>query len=238
MTYLEFLLLFVALPTLVLALIRPGLPSSYPGKRPYVLLPIMAVIALIYTTPWDNYLVESGVWWYAEDAVLGTIGFVPVEEYLFFVIQPLLCGLVFYHVLSRSGDISPPDSARRPIFVTGFLVLCFAAGFGALQTTSGRYLGLILVWALPVLLLQWLIGWKLLRRMYRPIWLAIGLSSVYLWFADGFAISKGIWTISEEYTLGLGVLGLPIEEAVFFLVTNIMVVQGLALFLEQTFRKT
>lgn len=41
----------------------------------------------------------------------------------------------------------------------------------------------------------------------------------------------GIWSISERYSLGIDPLGLPIEEAVFFLVTNWMVVPGVALLL-------
>ena len=52
-----------------------------------------------------------------------------------------------------------------------------------------------------------------------------------LWVADAIAIHLGIWRISERYTLGPAVGPLPLEEAVFFLVTNLLVVQGLLLFL-------
>ena len=46
---------------------------------------------------------------------------------------------------------------------------------------------------------------------------------------DRLAIGLGIWEISPQYTTGWHLFGLPIEEAVFFLITNLMVVQGLAL---------
>jgi hypothetical protein len=46
---------------------------------------------------------------------------------------------------------------------------------------------------------------------------------------DRIAIGNGIWTISETYTTGLGLLGLPLEEMAFFVVTNCFVVQGLVL---------
>jgi lycopene beta-cyclase len=65
----------------------------------------------------------------------------------------------------------------------------------------------------------------------RAMSLGILVPTLYLWFADTVAIRLGIWDIAERYTYGPRPLGLPIEEAVFFLVTNILVVQGLVLFL-------
>jgi lycopene cyclase domain-containing protein len=52
------------------------------------------VIAVVYTTPWDNYLVATGVWWYDPQLVTGLVlGWVPIEEYTFFIVQPILAGL-------------------------------------------------------------------------------------------------------------------------------------------------
>ena len=58
---------------------------------------------------------------------------------------------------------------------------------------------------------------------------------VSLWITDSIAISDGIWWISEEFTTGyeLPLLpNVPIEEATFFVVTNLMCVQGVHLFLD------
>lgn len=53
------------------------------------------MIALIYTTPWDNYLVASGVWFYDPARVWNIIlGWVPLEEYIFFILQTILTGLI------------------------------------------------------------------------------------------------------------------------------------------------
>ena len=55
------------------------------------------------------------------------------------------------------------------------------------------------------------------------------------WITDSIAISDGIWWISEEFTTGyeLPLLpNVPIEEATFFVVTNLMCVQGVHLFLD------
>jgi lycopene cyclase domain-containing protein len=90
MTYLQFLILFVCIPLGLL-----GWRLRRRLQRPdLVMLVGLATIAVIYTTPWDNYLVATGVWYYDPRLVLNrTIGYVPVEEYLFFILQAFLTGL-------------------------------------------------------------------------------------------------------------------------------------------------
>jgi lycopene cyclase domain len=73
-------------------------------------IPIVCLIAFTYTTPWDNYLVAQEVWWYGANRVVGTIGYVPVEEYMFFVLQPILTGLFLYQYLYR---VSQPRTHTR-----------------------------------------------------------------------------------------------------------------------------
>jgi lycopene cyclase domain-containing protein len=63
----------------------------------------------------------------------------------------------------------------------------------------------------------------------RTIAVAIALPTAYLCGADAVAIGAGIWIIHADRTLGLRLGDLPLEEAIFFLVTNTMVVQAIAL---------
>jgi hypothetical protein len=60
---------------------------------------------------------------------------------------------------------------------------------------------------------------------------AVALPTVYLCVADATAISAGAWHISDRLTLGVRWHGLVLEEALFFLLTNIMVAQSVVLFL-------
>jgi lycopene cyclase domain-containing protein len=227
MTYLTFHLLFILPPILVLARTVPRpLPSG--DRWGWSSLAMMALVALVYTTPWDIHMVNQGVWGYERDNVLGTIGGVPIEEYLFFMLQPLLTGLWFYRLLRRNDRLasSAPSTGVRLIGALCWLAVGLA-GLVALRSPSTYYLGMILAWAGPVLALQWAYGggsiWEL-----RRIWLLATLApTVYLCAADRVAIGQGTWHISEQHTTGIGVFGLPIEEATFFLVTNLMVVQGL-----------
>lgn len=93
------------------------------------------------------------------------------------------------------------------------------------------YLLMELVWALPVIAFQWLLARETYRVHRRVYLLGILVPTLYLSSVDALAIRVGIWTLNPERTLGLWLGGLPLEEAVFFLLTNIMVVQGLLLYL-------
>ena len=139
MTYLEFHL-YLIVPPLLALVATLGMPLRRLGK-PFWYLPALALIALLYTTPWDNYLVWRGVWHYGADRVIGTIAYVPLEEYAFFVLQPLLTGAWLYHVLARwSGS---PSLDRRRFRSAGVLVYGAASVGGALllATGSGLYVG-------------------------------------------------------------------------------------------------
>ncbi|NNF58274.1 MAG: lycopene cyclase domain-containing protein, partial [Rhodothermaceae bacterium] len=118
----------------------------------------------------------------------------------------------------------------RWIGVAGFIGATFI-GWALLASEPTRYLALILVWACPVLAVQWAYGGHHLWRLRRVLALAVAVPTLYLWVADRIALALGIWHISDRFTTGLAPGGLPIEEALFFVVTNVLVVQGLVLML-------
>ena len=92
MTYPLFLLIYLIVPILILGvwLRREWLQTWWLRAAAFTIL-----IALVYTTPWDNYLVATQVWYYDPARVWNIIlGWVPLEEYLFFVLQTILTGLI------------------------------------------------------------------------------------------------------------------------------------------------
>jgi lycopene cyclase domain-containing protein len=236
MSYLTFHLLFTLPPIVVLALTLPRPLAGRGGPRARYGIPLIALIAFVYTTPWDNFLVASEVWSYGPERVLATIGYVPVEEYAFFLLQTVLTGLLLYHLLARVNPPLPDRTAShrrvRQVGAGVFLALS-ALGAALLMSgwTSGRYAGLILIWAAPVIAALWAFGGNVAWQMPSVFLTAVFAPTVYLWCADAIALRAGTWHIAEPTSLGAGLLGLPVEEAVFFLVTNLMVVLGLLLWL-------
>lgn len=229
MTYLQFLLIFLGIPLSILgtAFIYSDLPNKKEFQKGIIILIFLAVF---YTTPWDNYLVMSGVWTYGTERVLGTIGYVPIEEYCFFILQPIFSGLLCFFLQKKFTIKRNSEKNSSHYAVTLLYSALFIIGLIGLNYEKTRYFGLILSWAMPVILLQWLVGGKHLLTNKRIFLTAVFLPSFYLWIADGLAIFDGIWTIPETYSTGLKIGSLPIEEATFFLMTNLMLAQGLILF--------
>lgn len=262
MTYGSFLLIFLLPPALFLAFrLRRHVP------RRALLLPVaVSAVAVLYTTPWDNYLVASRIWWYDPDRISGVLlGWVPLEEYLFFALQPLLTGwwtlwLIGHRYLdSRTIGWKAPRSEGAPLQDLGstggpptrtpspggsdhpapnpgsaWIRLAALLPVGGLWAgslwallsgmTDLRYLGLILVWALPPLALQLAYGAPALRKLGRVAFWSIAPATVYLATADGLAIAVGIWTINPKTSTGWLLFGvLPLEELAFFLLTNTLI---------------
>lgn len=232
MTYAEFHLVFILPPIALLALaVRRSRRAN--GTRPDSLgyIGLIAAVAFVYTIPWDNYLVYREVWGYGADRVLATIGYVPVEEYAFFLLQPVLTGLWYLLVRARLGHVAAERGSERAKW-TGVAVWLAVTAVGAVLVAvggHGLYLGLILAWAGPVLAAMWWIAGEALWANRRALAWAFLPPTLWLWVADRIAIGLGIWYIADPTRTGFEPLGLPIEEAVFFLLTNVLVVQGLLL---------
>jgi lycopene beta-cyclase len=229
-TYLQFLLIFIV-PWLIVETIIFLKNYSKSKKLFFSGLFFLSLLALTYSTPWDNYLVKIGVWDYPAGRVLGVIGYVPIEEYCFFILQTALTG---YFVFFLTRKMKVINNFKRSILTRvlgSIFFLCITLfGIYALQSDPTKYLGLILSWAAPVMLIQWAFGGDYLFKNFLIYITGIAIPTIYLWIADAVAIRLNIWSISEKFTTGYKLFNLPIEEAIFFLSTNIMVVQGLLLF--------
>lgn len=228
MNYLEFHLFFT-LPILLLLSYRAyRLPE---GKRRHLKsgILLMTLVAVTYTLPWDSYLIEQGVWFYGEDAVHSWVAGVPLGEFLFFNIQTVGTGLLLYNIGFDSSETDAKIFGDLGLAVP-FILLSLIGLW--LVVIGGRffYLGAILGWAIPVIALQWLYGGQKLLEERSLISKAVVFPSLYLWVIDRTALGLQIWKIAKETRTGLEIFGLPVEEALFFVVTNIMVVQGLVLY--------
>ncbi len=249
MTYANFLLIFLGIPILLAGIVTwidirrkktfPPVLSSMPAWRPLLILIILAVA---YTTPWDNYLVATGVWYYNPKLVTGfTIGWVPIEEYTFFVVQTIMTGLWLVLLGKRIAKQDPlvekPLMRRHVNMLLGTVWLLFVAVLVS-GWKPGTYLSLILVWALPPIMLQLAFGADILWHHRKLVGITLATVTLYLGLTDSLAINAGTWTIDPRQSLNLFLGGvLPVEEFVFFLVTNTLIVFGMVLVLSQESRQ-
>lgn len=242
MTYFGFLAVFLGIPIAILAVLtyldsRRG-RAAPPALRSWPLWAAVAInigLALIWTTPWDNYLVATQVWSYDPKLVTGIVfGWVPIEEYTFFVVQPILASLWLHFLLRRWRFRTWPAHAGWrfwPLLPLG-IVWLVSAGLLLSGWPPSTYLALELVWALPPIMLQLAFGGDILAKYGRVVLVNIATVTLYLSAADWFAIGSGTWTINPEKSFPFFLAGwLPIEEFIFFLLTNTLVTLGVLLLL-------
>ncbi|SIR31199.1 hypothetical protein SAMN05421858_2207 [Haladaptatus litoreus] len=232
LTYFQFLSVFVV-PVLIIVAATTPKPLAGRGKIAGVGIGILTLIALGYTIPWDNYLIEQGVWWYGDRTVLFRIWNAPIEEYLFILLQSLLTGLWVSRFI---GPRKEAYDIRTSVPGAGIGISIAVVGALLLQFPRGYYLGAILLWAGPVLAVQWAYGGGYLWVTKRRWAIGVLAPTLYLCLSDRIAIELGIWHISPAFTTGITVGGLPIEEGAFFFLTNLLLAQGLVLFLRVTDR--
>lgn len=98
MTYFAFLGLFLVPPIIVLLVLARRIL-----RREHLLtLGALTLIALLYTAPWDNYLVIRGVWTFDREKIANWfIWRVPLEEYVFYLLQVAMTGLFTIWLLRR-----------------------------------------------------------------------------------------------------------------------------------------
>ncbi len=229
LTYLEFLFVFIIPPIILLGAAAVYRDDAWFNWRSLSGIAIIIVLAVVYTTPWDNLLIAEGVWWYGDGTTVVHFWEAPLGEYLFFVLQPILTGLWLFQ-FPKIADVSLRIPVRtRLVGIAGGAVVSLV-GYALLASQSTFYLGAILFWAGPILAIQWGFGWPYLLEIRRTVAVAVLVPTLYLWVVDRIAIGMGIWVISETHTVGYGIFGLPIEEALFFLVTNIFTIQGLVFY--------
>jgi lycopene cyclase domain-containing protein len=112
----------------------------------------------------------------------------------------------------------------------GVWLACILPALGGWR--PGNYLALQVGWLLPPIILQLLVGAEILWQYRRLVAAGIGAAWLYLSAADAVAIHAGTWTIDPAQTVGILIGGvLPLEESLFFLLTNTLIVFGMTLML-------
>lgn len=109
------------------------------------------------------------------------------------------------------------------------------------MTGPAAYLRYELFWALPVIAVQWLAAARELWRWRRLLVVTVTFATLYLAVCDAFALGHGIWRVDSRRVVGVYAGPLPLEEFVFYFITNIMAAQGFVMiagFLRERRRKT
>lgn len=232
LTYMQVHLYFTLPPTILLYLLIRPVISSFDRMKMLTL----CILAVTYTTPWDNYIIYHKAWWYRKDAVIGTIGWVPIEEYIFFVIQTIFtslwticCSRWTLHSLHLRHTKRLQSELIKYLGIVLMVIAILCGWLHAIPDRKTFYLCSIIWWSLLVVVILWYIGSSYIVRRYQQILCSVVLPSVYFCYVDLIALRAKVWHINERTSLEMFPISeLPIEEVIFFFITNFMVVMGAA----------
>ncbi len=232
MTYLDFHLRF-NLPLLLLGIAG----SAFAGWSAalFTTLLITILIVVVFTSPWDNYAVSQGLWGFAQGQHLTKLGYLPVEEYLFFVLQTvevfLLTHCAAFLLQFPTAGTPSITSLLAPLFL--FVIAWIVLGFvmaGHLQPKY-HYLFHLLYWFSPVLVFQWILAGRLLWTNVLVILIPAIFAGSWLSFGDMVAIKENIWFFDESQILGIKLKRIPVEEILFFYLTSLLIAQSYVMLL-------
>lgn len=252
-TYFSFHGWWVLPPMVACAALWPA-ARAFEGRGGAVGLVLLAVY--IFTIPWDNYAVAKRTWDFPVGKYWRRIGYLPVEEYLFFGLQTILVTLVVNGLLGFCGgrdscavfgapghETAAVDfrDLRVALPLAAVLVAWLGIGLWGRRrfhaAVQGHYAWHLLFWFLPVILLQWAFGWSILAPRLDLIVLPTLLVGTWLVVADLVAIRAGLWFFDEGQITGWKWRGLvPWEEIAFFYLTSLLVAQSYLLLLPEALR--
>ncbi|KAG2210269.1 hypothetical protein INT47_003254 [Mucor saturninus] len=229
LTYMEVHLYFT-LPVvgLLYFILKP-----FHSKQDNLKYQFLTAVAVTTASLWDNYIVYHKAWSYCPTCVVAVIGYVPLEEYMFFVIQTLMT-VSFSNLVMRwhlpTFYIKPQVSVYQSLFVRfipifGLLTIAYKAWNVAIPGKSLFYGGCILWYVCPVLALLWYGAGEYILRRPLAVLTSIVVPTIYLCWVDRYAIRAGTWDISLQTSTGKMVVPhLPLEEFMFFALINTVLV--------------
>jgi lycopene beta-cyclase len=242
MTYLGFHLRF-NLPVFVLLVVLNASATWTSGDVLAMGLVLLAV--MIFTTPWDNLAAKWGIWGFPPGKYLARIGYLPVEEYLFFVLQSVNVMLAVRALFHFFPDWLTSFETR----ISRGMLYCLAASIipWVLVTVQLRWLrrkvgprvnyAIHLAWFLPVIYAQWVLAPPLYYAHAGLLALVTVAFGVYYTLADLVAVRSGVWFFDEKQITGVKLDSLlPWEEVAFFFLTTLLVAQSYLLLLPPDLR--
>ena len=237
MTYLRFHLIF-NLPLLIVLAALSG-PVPWTGQEAaafgWVLLAVM-----LFTTPWDNLAAKWGIWSFPREKYSLRIGYLPVEEYAFFLLQSANIMLAVRALFRFFPDWQTGREVAVERWTLIFLAasvipwLLVAAQLRWLRRKAGPRVNyaIHLAWFLPVIYAQWILAPPLFGGHAGLLLLVTSAFGIYYTLADLAAVRAGTWFFDEKQIIGAKLVGLlPWEEVAFFFLTSLLVAQSYLLLL-------
>ena len=242
MTYFRFHLIFNLPVLLVLGGLNLG-EAWVTGEITAFSLVLVAV--MVFTTPWDNLAAKWGIWGFPREKYSLRLGYLPVEEYAFFVLQSVnvmlaVRAMLLYFPSFQTGQetvLSEGTLICLGVSILPWLLVVFQLRWLRRKVGPRVNYALHLAWFLPVLYVQWILAPPLFFDHALLFSLVMFFFGIYYTLADVVAVKGGTWFFDEKQITGFKLAGiLPWEEIAFFFLTSLLVAQSYVLLLPSNLR--
>lgn len=211
----------------VLALIaRPFLSRIETTKILFI-----SIVALLYTTLFYNYTIPNGARTYSPEKMSTVIGNVPVDEYIFLILQIVLVSLWAYFCVRWKHpclNFNHNKQSYQTIRWVPILLLSITTAIGYKLAVPGKqtfYLGSVMCWSSPAIMVMWYGAGNYFVKHLIPSSLAIVIPTLYLSLINRIALEEDVWYLNKTTSLNISTInGLPLEEALFTFITTTMIV--------------
>ena len=205
-----YLLIFTAIPPLSMLVFDTQWLKM--GSRLRHSLPAIFIVALPYWV-WDIYKTTMGVWGFNPKYYTVSFLTLPIEEYLFFIIIPLACLLIYDSLDYFRGEKTVFDSFEYPLSIL-LIFMFFIVGFMKWQQAYTAT-----TWLLAGFLLSWQVLFDnkgaFRGRFYRaflvvqiPFLLVNGILT-------GAATAAPVVVYNPEEYFGMRIGTIPIDDFVY-----------------------
>ena len=237
MTYLRFHLIF----NLPLLIVLGALTGTVPWTIEEIeALGLVLLAVMIFTTPWDNLAAKWGIWGFPREKYSTRLGYLPVEEYAFFLLQSgniMLAVRALFHFFPdwQTGQETEVGKWTLICLVVSVIPWIFVVvQLRLLRRVAGPCVNYAvhLAWFLPVIYTQWILAPWLFWGHAGLLALVTAAFGIYYTLADLAAVRAGTWFFDEKQITGVKLGGiLPWEEIAFFFLTSLLVAQSYLLLL-------
>ncbi len=223
--------LFIMIPALLLMFVPPLPLSNFPDPAmknfPYIISILLLTFAFAFSAPWEYVLCSTGVLRFNEAAMFGTLAYIPYEEIFWWVDHSLLAAFWVMSIM----PCKPVPKSGNPHILFRVIGVLFSLGvmyYGYyLYDRNGPtfYMSVHLMFAFPVIAIQFLFCGHLLREYPREWILGILVPSLLTILTDRYALHMGIWEVDPVLSTGIDVYGFKLEHVLAYSLTTALAVQ-------------
>ena len=231
--------LFLFAPMAFLYFIPPHVANTTVRRNGYFTMAALAVTAVVFSAlTWDQILWSTETVFVVDRKdVFGYYLSIPYEEYLWCANHSIIIGLWMLSTW-KTRPVSKTPGNGRWWFRSAVCVACLAIGYYGYCLTQGDqkyyYLGIVLLYTFPIIGLQAACCGHMYFHCLPELLSGIIVPSVYVVAIDAWALYRNIWSFSDERTSGIYLCGMLLEQSLVYVLTTILVVQGMLAIMRET----